>query len=366
MANEIKQQRPGSEVMFAGTKGKIEARVVPSAGYKFAPIWISGFKRGFSIDNLAFPLKLVVSLAQSFFLIRKYRPHVVVGTGGYVSGPVVFMATLLNVPTLIQEQNSFPGVTTRLLSSRASEVHLTFSKSSQYLRRTDNIRLTGNPTRGPVGKITREAGRRFFNLNEGRSTLLIFGGSLGAHSINQAMTELLPRFAKEGIQVIWQTGPDDYEEARRHAALLSDVKIFEFIDRMEYAYGACDLAVCRAGATTLAELSVAAVPSVLIPYPRAAADHQTENARAVVEAGAGVLIKDAEVSERLFDVVINLLKDHAKLREMAERAMSIGHPGATGNLATAILALAQERNGGTKRESSSISSISTINLPSSI
>ncbi len=350
MAHEIRMLRPEAEIIFAGTNGKIEARVVPTFGYAFAPIWISGFKRGFSAGNMVFPLKLLVALAQSFFLIRKHSPHVVVGTGGYVSGPVVFMATLLGVPTLIQEQNSYPGVTTRFLASRANEVHLTFEKSAQYLRRKDNIRLTGNPTRASIGNISKEAGRRFFNLQEQQRTLFVFGGSLGARSINRAMLGALQRFVKKGVQIVWQTGTEDYEEAHLSAVATSDgstaaVRVHRFIDQMEYAYGACDLAVCRAGATTLAELTRAGVPSVLVPFPHAAADHQTENARALVDARAAVMVRDGDVREQLFDVVMHLLLDDERLKQMAERARSLGRPDAAGNLATAILALAQEQNG---------------------
>jgi len=349
VADELRKLSDNVEIVFAGTNGKIESRVVPELGYKFAPIWISGFRRRFSVENLVFPLKLSVSFVQSFFLIRKCRADVVVGTGGYVSGPVVFVASLLGVPTLIQEQNSYPGLTTRLLASRADQVHLTFEASAKYLRRKDNIRFTGNPTRESVGTITKETGRHFFNLHPERLTLLVFGGSQGAGSMNKAMFSHLDQITQQGVQVIWQTGVEAYESARAlvkggNSELTPTVRVYPFIEQMEFAYGACDLAVCRAGATTLAELTRGGVPSILVPYPHAAADHQTENARTMVEAGASLMLRDDELPERFMDTIMALLFDEERMRRMSERAKSLSRPDAAKKLAREILALAEADN----------------------
>lgn len=343
IADEIRKIQPDAVITFAGTRDKIEARVVPQRGYKFAVITISGFRRKLTPGNVLFPFKVMIALAQSFSLIRRLKPHVVVGTGGYVCGPVVYVASLLGIPTLIQEQNSYPGVTTRLLASRATQVHLTFESSKRYLRRTDNVSVTGNPTRATLGTITRFEGAGFFQLDPQKRTLLVFGGSLGARSINDAVLQMLPRLAAAGIQLIWQTGEGDDERIR---SLLKEysgagwLRVLKFIERMEFAYAACDLALCRAGATTIAEMARAGVPSVLVPYPYAAADHQTGNARAMAESGASVMIRDGELTTRLQSTVMELLQKPDILKQMAEKAAAFSKPKAAAMLARAVIDLA--------------------------
>jgi UDP-N-acetylglucosamine--N-acetylmuramyl-(pentapeptide) pyrophosphoryl-undecaprenol N-acetylglucosamine transferase len=347
MAEHVRRRRSDARIMFVGTKGRIEARVVPSLGYEFGTIWISGFARRFSLQALVFPVKVLVALVQSFFLIRSRRPAAVVGTGGYVSGPVVYIASLLGVPTLIQEQNSYPGVTTRLLASRVNEVHLTYASSARYLKGARDIRITGNPVRDSIGTISRREGREFFDLNEQAPTLLLFGGSQGATSLNSAMKASLGEFSHGTFQVIWQTGRDDFGEARAVAEGAGNpawLRVFMYIERMEFAYAASDLAVCRAGATTLAELTKAGVPSVLVPYPHAAADHQTENAKTMVGAGASVLLRDQDVREQFSPVVHRLLQDPGSLRRMSDRALSLARPEAASALAEAVLHLAEGRD----------------------
>lgn len=341
IADEIRRIRQDAAITFVGTKKKIESRVVPGRGYDFETIWISGFRRKLTFENLLFPLKVVVALLQSYILIRRLNPAVVVGTGGYVCGPVVYVASLLRIPTVIQEQNSFPGVTTRLLASRATEVHLAFESSAKFLRRKDNIKISGNPVRSTLGNETREEASTFFGLDHTQKTVLVFGGSLGAKSINDAMIQNHREIIEQGVQVIWQTGDGDYERVCGSVAEAKEMKILRFIERMEFAYATCDLAVCRAGATTLAELTLAGVPSVLVPYPFAAADHQTENAKVMVESGASVLLKDDAVSGKLFETVTALLRDETQLSVMAENARSLGKPGAASSIARAVLALAE-------------------------
>jgi UDP-N-acetylglucosamine--N-acetylmuramyl-(pentapeptide) pyrophosphoryl-undecaprenol N-acetylglucosamine transferase len=350
IADEIKRTRPEAEITFIGTQHKIEAKVVPQHGYGFETIWVSGLRRRLSLENILFPVKFVVALVQSLFLIRRLNPDVVVGTGGYVCGPPLFVASLLGIPTLIQEQNSYPGITTRLMASRANEVHLSFNHSQRYLRRTDNVHISGNPTRAGVGKISRDAGAEYLGLRSGKLTLLVFGGSLGASSINDAVLGILPQLVAKGIQIVWQTGESDYQRIESEASRLANtsggiVKVHKFIDKMEYAYAACDLAVCRAGATTVAELSKAGVPSVLIPYPYAAADHQTENARAMVEAGAAVMIKDADLRVELLSAVQKLIADRDRLQRMQEHARRVGNADAASIIARAALNLANAKHG---------------------
>ncbi len=344
IADEITKLNPTAAIAFVGTKGKIEARVVPDKGYRFYAIWISGFRRTLTAENILFPLKVVVALVQSFFLIKKVKPNVVVGTGGYVSGPVLYVASLLGVPTLVQEQNSYPGVTTRLLSSRVDEVHISFERSRKHLKRTDNVKLTGNPTRDAVGKISREEGARHFDLDPSKKTVLVFGGSLGASLINTAMLEAGTALASSNVQIIWQTGSDDLDGVKKQIKQghqQERIKVYAFIEKMEYAYAACDLAVCRAGATTVAELARAGVPSILVPYPFAAADHQTENARAMVDSGASVMIRDNELKGDLLTSIKALLQDGTKLKKMSESAHGLSKPDAASTIAQAVMTLAK-------------------------
>jgi UDP-N-acetylglucosamine--N-acetylmuramyl-(pentapeptide) pyrophosphoryl-undecaprenol N-acetylglucosamine transferase len=341
IADELKRRVPTAEITFIGTKDKIEARVVPQRGYNFAPIWISGFRRTVALGNVLFPLKVVTAFVQSFFLMKKLKPDVVVGTGGYVCGPPLSVATVLGIPTLIQEQNSFPGVTTRRLASRVNEVHLTFESSKKYLKRLDNVRVSGNPTSAKLGTVAREVGARFFSLNPLRSTMLVVGGSLGATSINREIERILPKLLVLNMQLIWQTGAQDFERVSlmlRPEAKQS-VVVTKFIEQMECAYAAADFAVCRAGATTVAELARVGMPAILVPYPHAAADHQTENARAMVEAGAALMIKDDEQEEKLLDAIRDLRADTTRLKHMAENAKGLGKPDAAATLADAVLRL---------------------------
>ncbi len=347
IADEVHRRHPDAEITFVGTSGKIEARVVPATGYGFATIWVSGFRRALSWSLLLFPIKMLVSVLQSLRLLRRLRPSVVVGTGGYVSGPPVFAATVLGIPALLQEQNSYPGVTTRLLAGRVREVHLTFEASRRFLKRTDNVRLSGNPVRSALIGTGRSEAARFFGLKPSVTTVLVFGGSLGATSVNAAVRRHLKVLLGRGLQLIWQTGRDDASsalQAVRGEGAEDRVKVFPFIEHMEFAFAASDLAICRAGATTLAELALAALPSVLIPYPYAAADHQTENARAMVEQGAALLCPDSEASGRLAELVLGLVDDPGRLQAMASRARSLARPDAAAVLADAVLRLAGEGN----------------------
>jgi UDP-N-acetylglucosamine--N-acetylmuramyl-(pentapeptide) pyrophosphoryl-undecaprenol N-acetylglucosamine transferase len=348
IADEIRRRMPDAEITFVGTKEKIEARIVPQRGYGFAPIWIGGFRRKLTLSNLLFPVKVMVALVQSFLLIKKMKPDVVVGTGGYVCGPPLYVAALLKIPTLIQEQNSFPGVTTRRLASRVDEVHLTFESSKRYLQRLDNVTVSGNPTRAGLGNSSREDAAKQFNLDPARKTLLVFGGSLGAASINTEVERILPELLKLDMQVIWQTGQLDHERIKGTIQQKIGepdrrrIRLFTFIEHMELAYTGADLAVCRAGATTLAELTVVGLPAVLVPYPYATADHQTENARALVEQKAAVMIHDSEVSEKLLRTVAGLIRDEQKLKAMSANAKKLGKPEAAATLADAVLALVKE------------------------
>jgi UDP-N-acetylglucosamine--N-acetylmuramyl-(pentapeptide) pyrophosphoryl-undecaprenol N-acetylglucosamine transferase len=338
IADEIKKLNPNTEYLFVGTKGKIEARVVPQRGYTLTYIWISGFYRSFRFDNLLFPVKVVVSLFQSFILIRKFKPDIVIGTGGYVCGPVLYIASMLGIPIVVHESNSYPGMTTRLLSKRAIKVFTAFDKTAQWLNRKDNVELIGTPTRDALGTISRDQGILFFNLDPSKETVLIFGGSLGATSINRAVKEMINEFMGTGIQLIWQTGKSN-TISMNGLKTEKNIWIGEFIDRMEYAFAAADVVVCRAGATTLAELTSLGKAAILVPYPHAASDHQTFNARSLVDAGAAIMITDENVKIKLKNELIYLLSDHQKMQQMNEASRRIGKPDAGPKIARRILDL---------------------------
>jgi UDP-N-acetylglucosamine--N-acetylmuramyl-(pentapeptide) pyrophosphoryl-undecaprenol N-acetylglucosamine transferase len=345
IADELKKRIPGAEILFVGTKDKIEATVVPKSGYGFAPIWISGFHRKKIISNILLPLKVIVSVMQSLSIIRKYSPDVVIGTGGYVAGPVVYAGTLLGKPTIIQDQNSIPGITTRLLGGRVNEVHLTFETARKYLRRTDNIVMSGNPTRGKLetNDITEAAKYFGFDPAETKKTLLVFGGSLGAKSMNTGMLAVVGELMQNNIRVIWQTGKNDVEWIRKETSGYSSkiVCVREFIDRMDYAYALSTLVLCRAGATTIAELTRLGKPAIMIPYPHAAANHQVENAAALVECGAAQIILDHEIKEKLLRNLMQLIGDDSALAAMGKQSKTLGKPQAAAEIVDHIIALSK-------------------------
>ena len=338
IAEEILKINPNNRVVFVGTRTKIEARVVPQKGFEFHTIWISGFSRRFTVSNLLFPVKVIVSLIQSFFLIRSVRPDAVLGTGGYVSGPVLFVASLMGIPTVIHESNSYPGVTTRILASRATKVLITFEVTKRWLSSSASVEVAGNPTRGELSAVTRSEGSRFFGLDPARKTLLVFGGSLGAASINRVMPSVVEHADSKGYQIIWQTGESDHAAAatvKHHPG----IAIVRYLDRMDCAYAAADLIICRSGATTLAELTRLGKPAILVPYPHAAANHQELNAQAMVDAGAARMVRDSELPVALLKTVHEVLHNDSVLAEMSTRSSALGKPDAGIEIAKKLIAM---------------------------
>jgi len=343
VAEALKVRLPDVSIRFVGSKKKIESRVVPQAGYPFHAIWIEGLKRSFSLSTLTLPVKLLVSLFQSFFILRAKNPNVVVGTGGYVSGPLVFTAAKMRVPTLILEQNNYPGLATRTLSHAVDEVHVTFAESAKLLPRAKKLVVSGNPVRLSLSKSNAFEAREYFGLKGDLPTVFVFGGSLGARSINNAIRTLLQKISEQNIQMIWQTGSNDYallaDEARQWG---SNITVHAFIDEMNVAYSASSLAICRAGATSLAELTVLGIPSILIPYPYATANHQLQNARAMEEAGAAVVVEDVALTQ-LRGMLFELIRNADRLSAMSAAAKRIGKPNAAFDIADAVIRLSHAR-----------------------
>ncbi len=331
------------DVMFVGTKNKIEARIVPQLGYKFRSIWIGGFSRKLKLSNFLLPLKVVVSVAQSMKLLISYKPDVVVGTGGYVSGPVCAAAVITGTPIVLQEHNSYPGAMTRLFSPFAREIHIAFESSKKYFRVRRSLFVTGSPVR-KLPKLEREEALKFFGLGTGRKTLLVTGGSLGAVNLNSAVLKVVDELISRNYQLIWQTGSVDYERIvgsfKDNPDRLEFIRIEKFIEKMDHAYAAADLAVCRGGATTVAELIYFNLPSLIVPYPYAAANHQVENARALVEGGAAVMVEESGAEQKFAAEILGLVDKPSRLVSMRDNLQAMSHEDAAEVIAKSVLRIA--------------------------
>lgn len=340
VAQKIKQMKPESEILFIGNKSKIEGSVVPKLGFNFRHIWIKGLTRAFKFENILFPLKLVVSCIQSLLINMKFKPAVAVGAGGYVSGPAIFCASIMGAKVILLEQNSYPGLTTRLLERFADQIHTSFEDSKKYFRNQDRVFITGNPVRDDLGTIDKAEALKKFDLDISNKTLLVLGGSLGARSINESVAASIIRFEAEGIQIIWQTGKYYYDEFSSYNS--SVVKVYAFIDDMNAAYSTCDMLIARAGATTIAEVTTLGIAAVLVPSPNVAANHQFYNAKSLTDKHAAVMIEDKLLSNKLFDTISDILKDDERLHQLRKNARSLAKPDALKIIAGQAIKLAEQ------------------------
>lgn len=342
IAEEIKMIKPASQILFVGTKNKIESRLVPEHGYNFVPIWISGLSRGLNPKNLVFPLKVMVSVIQSYFIILKFKPSAVIGTGGYVCAPVLFVSHLLGIKTFIHESNSYPGLVTRILSNKVDRVFLAYENTIKYLKPNSRFEIVGTPVRNNLKKVSRDQGLEYFNLSYNKKTLLAVGGSSGATSINKALMKTIKKLVENNIQIIWQTGIYDYESVNdfiqsQDTSVQKNIRINKFIERMDYAYAAADLVLCRAGALTLAELTFLGKPAILVPYPYAAGNHQYLNAQTLRNNGAAELVKDNELNQRIEDLILNIISNDDLLKKMSSASLSLSKPHAAKEITEIIL-----------------------------
>lgn len=330
IANAIKKHFADANILFVGAKGRMEMEKIPEAGYPIQGLWISGIQRRLTIKNLLFPLKLIFSLFKANRIIKKFKPDIVIGVGGYASGPTLNMANRRKISTLIQEQNSFPGITNRLLAKKVNRICVAYEGLEKYFP-ADKIVLTGNPVREEViniqGKL--EEAQNFFGLKPGKKTVLVVGGSQGAVSVNKSIAANLNVFAENDIQLIWQTGKFYINEAKTLVGDSTQVKVHEFIKRMDLAYAAADLVISRAGAIAISELSAVKKPVIFIPLSSAAEDHQTKNAMALVKKNAAYIIKDAEAVNELPDLLALLIKNDEKLKELSNNISAFASPNAT-------------------------------------
>jgi UDP-N-acetylglucosamine--N-acetylmuramyl-(pentapeptide) pyrophosphoryl-undecaprenol N-acetylglucosamine transferase len=343
IADAVRAQEPGAVIAFAGTQDHVEWEVVPRAGYAIHPVTVSGFHRGQLARNLGFPAKLFKGLGQSWQLVSGFDPDVAVGTGGYVSGPVLLAASLRGRPIVLQEQNAFAGVTNRLLARRAARIHIAFLEAARSFP-AERCVLSGNPTRRELREADRLEARRFFEVPLPAHLLFVFGGSLGSQALNEAMEQhLAALLADETIYVIWQTGARYYERLQARVPDHPHLRLLKYVDRMDLAYAAVDLALCRAGAITCSELMVTGTPALLVPSPNVAEDHQTKNAQSMETAGAAVLLPEQDLPHRFLEQTRALLQDAPRRHQMAEMARGLARPEAAEHVARDVLALARER-----------------------
>ncbi len=342
VAEQIKKLKPEAKILFVGTKDKIEAKVVPEKGFNFKTIWVSGFSRKFKLENLIFPFKLLIAMIQSLIINIKFKPKVMIGAGAYVSGPVAIGASVMGAKIILLEQNSYPGITNRLLEKKAHQIHICFEETKKYFREKSKLRVTGNPIRIDLQLIPKDEALSKLGLDKTKKTLLVIGGSLGAGTVNEALEKNLTRLLDKGIQIIWQTGKQYFEKYKKH---LSDtVKVFPFIEDMNVAYSAADLVVARAGATTIAEVAALGLPVIFIPSTIVAANHQLMNAKALVENDAAVIVKDEELKDKLYSVVTELIFDENKLLQLKQNIKKFSRPNAAVEIAQEAIKLAEENN----------------------
>lgn len=341
IADAIKRKRPEAEFLFVGAIGKMEMEKVPEAGYKIIGLPIMGLNRSFTIKNLKFPFKLFKSMRKARRIIKNFRPDIAIGVGGYASGPLLRAARKMKIPTLIQEQNSYAGITNKLLGKRADLICVAYEGMDRFFPK-EKIVLTGNPVRAEVVKLEGKKNRsiEFFDLDEEKKTLFIVGGSLGAWSVNEAIEESIDHWRDKGIQLIWQTGKLFYERALKVAeGEESWIKVTAFIKRMDLAYAAADLVVSRAGAIAVSELCLAKKPTIFVPLPSAAEDHQTKNAKVLVTLKAAQLVSDASVRSQLATMVLDLIANEEELNRLSNNMKPLGYHDAAELIADEALKL---------------------------
>jgi UDP-N-acetylglucosamine--N-acetylmuramyl-(pentapeptide) pyrophosphoryl-undecaprenol N-acetylglucosamine transferase len=348
IAKEVLQMEPEAKLIFIGGKGRRESTIAPKFGFDFVPILVEGFPRRISIRWFKVALKVPMGFAKSLIVLRDFSPRVVVGTGGYVCGPVLLSALLLHIPILIQEQNAMPGITNRIMGRWADEIHIPFPAAARFFP-SGRTMVTGNPIRPEI--VTTKASareREKLGLEKDKLTVSFLGGSQGASSINAAALGALKHLLKfrPYLQIIHQTGESDLSSVKDTYGKLPFTAIVQpYFDMIEDVYAATDLVVCRSGGMTIAEITARGLPAVLVPYPFAAGDEQTFNAQVLEKNGAAVMIQDDQLTgERLADILISLIQDRKKLFDMAEKSRSLGKPRAAREIARAVLSLASVGN----------------------
>lgn len=339
IANTFRDRYPAAEILFVGALGKMEMTRVPDAGYKIIGLWISGLQRRLTLQNLLFPFKLLFSYFKAGKIVREFDPHVVVGTGGYASGPIMLAATRRRIPSLIQEQNSFAGLTNRKLGHKVQRVCVAYEGMEKYFPR-EKVMLTGNPVRKDILNLDekKESALSHFGFTAHEKTLLILGGSLGARTINDSILAHIDKLIDTQVQVIWQTGKMYFESVKAQVGNkdLKRIRIHDFLKQMDLAYAASDVVISRAGALAISEICLAKKPCILVPSPNVAEDHQTKNASALVNVKAAVMIEDSKAREDLVSASLKLIYDDQKCSLLRENISQLAKPRAAEEIVNEI------------------------------
>lgn len=316
IADELVKLNNNIEIRFIGAKGRIEEKIIPANGYKLETIEIAGFRRSLNLKNISAAFKIFKALKDSKKILKDFAPELVYGTGGFVSGPVLKAAQSFGLPNVIEEGNFYPGVTVKLVSSKADKVILNFEGTKKFLKRTDNTVVMSYPVRENMKLHDRAEAAKYFGLDENKKILFVFGGSQGARSINSALLKCFKNITGSGTQIIWQTGESDFEMVTSAVSLNNRVKALKYIDKIDFAYSCCDLVVCRSGISTIMELAGFGLPAIFVPYPQASENHQEKNARAVADKNAAEILLDKDLNQELEATVLNLLNDENRLDYM--------------------------------------------------
>ena len=338
IANELKSRFPEAEFLFVGAKDKMEMQKVPQAGYAIKGLWISGIQRKLTLDNAMFPFKLLSSMWNSFRIIKSFKPDVVIGTGGFASGAVLKVASMLGIPTVIQEQNSYPGITNKLLAKKANKICVAYENLERFFPK-DKMILTGNPVRQDlINEASKSEAIAYFKLDANKKTLLVLGGSLGARRINQLIEKELDFLLSQNIQIIWQCGKlylNDYTKYNEKES----VQVVAFIDRMDLVYAAADVVISRSGASSVSELCIVGKPTIFIPSPNVAEDHQTKNAKAISDKNGAILIRESELEAQFETVFSDLISNESKQEELSQNIKKLAKPNATKDIVEEIMKL---------------------------
>ncbi len=342
IANALKKRLPDAEILFVGALGRMEMERVPAAGYPIEGLPISGFDRKNMFRNITVLKNLLRSLMLARRIIRRFKPDVAIGVGGYASAPTLRAASALGIPTVIQEQNSYAGVTNKLLAKKAKRICVAYEGMDRFFPK-DKVVLTGNPVRQDLFSVSPQTveAYKFFNFDSKKKTILVVGGSLGARTVNQSIIAGLEKLSKTDVQVIWQTGKFYIEDARKAAESFSspNLLVTDFVSRMDLAYSIADLVVSRAGASSISELCLLAKPVILIPSPNVAEDHQTQNALALVRKDAAVMIKDADAKDLLVDRALELIANESELNKLSKNILKLAEKDSADRIAEEILTL---------------------------
>ena len=343
IANELKVQYPTCEILFVGAQDKMEMQKVPQAGFPIKGLWIAGLQRKLTLQNALFPFKVLSSLWKSRQILKSFQPDVVIGTGGFASGPLLKAAAVMGIPTVIQEQNSYPGITNKLLSKKANVICVAYENLDNFFPK-NKIKLTGNPVRQDLISIENKTldAITYFNLEANKKTLLVLGGSLGARRINQLIEKEIDFILGQNLQIIWQCGKL-YFDTYSHFNEKKHVHVVSFIDRMDLVYAAADVIISRSGASSVSELCLVEKPVIFIPSPNVAEDHQTKNAKAIVKKKGAILLKESELEEQFETVFSTLLSNEKQQNELSINIKKLAKPKATFDIVKEISKLIKNK-----------------------